>query len=347
MQPQIPQMPQMPQMPQVPQQPQPVQQPQPQQMQQPQFQQPMAQPPMAMGDPNQPQMMQQPMQQPMMQQPDPNQGFQQPQQPQMQQMPMQPPMQQMPMQPQPMQGMAPTNPLQALAQAASPIPPGGGGDFFSIVSQADYSQVQLSGASRLLDTTKTYEAVVTEVKEETATSSGNPKLAIKATSCWPPEDAGIQIYDDIVYTGDNPWKWKSFATACELMDPSGSRCIARGVHEFVKKVIRFGIRHSEYPVGSGNWRNKVNQGYEKAYQYQSLPGQGQQQQAPQMMQQPMQQQPMMQPGMGQPMQPQFQQQPMVQQQPTQFQQPMQPQYQQQPMQPGMPGMMPQAPGYPQ
>lgn len=159
---------------------------------------------------------------------------------------------------------APTAPmaeLAALAAATAPqsAAPGGTFDFSSV----DLSQVQVGGIDRLLSTTVVYEAQVVKADFENAKSSGNPQISYKLKTTFPVEDAGIVIYGQATIAGDNPWVFKSLANACELLDPTGARCIAKSAQDFVGNIVRFAVFHDEY---NGKWRNKVNGGFEVGFQ---------------------------------------------------------------------------------
>lgn len=174
-----------------------------------------------------------------------------------------PPAAAMPMSPPP----AGPSDLQNLAAAVTPntTPTGGNFDFAATVGAADYSGVSSEGGIQpLLPEDLVYESCVVECKGDVS-SAGNPMLSVKLKTVFPKEYAGVTLYDNIVVTGDNPWKFKSFFTACELADPTGARCIAKSPNDFVDYVVRHGIQHDEY---AGKKKNKINGGYVAGFQFQ-------------------------------------------------------------------------------
>ena len=155
------------------------------------------------------------------------------------------------------------NELNNATQALSPVVPAGlpvaGGIPWAGM---DLSQVPDTRVRFLGDPNLTYEAEVTKTTYKTS-GSGNPTLSVQLVITFPAEYEGQSLYDTIVIKDlqkpdAQPWKFKSFASSCEVLDPTRSFCIAAGPNDFNENIVQFKIQHEEY---NGEMQAKVSGGY--------------------------------------------------------------------------------------
>lgn len=100
---------------------------------------------------------------------------------------------------------------------------------------------------------------------------GNSKIDVVIVVTYPASAVGVTISDNLTFTATSAWKAKSMCRACGCLSEDGKRFIGQSEQDLVDSIVSFQVVHSEWPVGSGQLRNKIAGSYKEGTMTPGLP----------------------------------------------------------------------------